>query len=95
MTIMGLEWQLWAFIGNHDILMAIVGLTLFLCIHLHLIYFFTIDPLGSTLTCYLSDFFFHKMTCTQNLKNQETVKEKSWKNFLQSQDIEHPSGVHM
>ena len=42
-----------------------------------------------------SDFFFHKMSYTQNLKNQETDKETSWKNFLQSQNIEHPSGVHM
>ena len=41
------------FIGNYRFLMAIMGLMLFLCIHVHLIHFFTIDPLGSKLTCYL------------------------------------------
>ena len=49
------QWQLWAFIGNnYEFLMAIMGLTLFLCIYQDFIYFFTIDPLGSKLTCYLS-----------------------------------------
>ena len=36
--------------------MVIVGLTCFLCVHVHLrhlIHFFTIDPSGSKLTCYL------------------------------------------
>ena len=48
MVIRGFQWQLGVFIDTHGILMAIMGLMLFLCIHVHLIYFFTIDPLGST-----------------------------------------------
>ena len=46
MAIIGFHWQLRVFNGKH-------GLTLFLCIHVHLIHFFTIDPLGSKLMCYL------------------------------------------
>ena len=53
LTIMVFQWQLWAFIGNYGFLIDIMGLTLFLCIYQDLIYFFTIDPLGSKLTCYL------------------------------------------
>ena len=53
LAIMGFQWQLWVFIGNQGLLMLIMGLALFLCIHVYLIHFFTIDPLGSTLTCYL------------------------------------------
>ena len=53
LAIRGFQWQLGVFIGTHGFLMVIMGLILFLCIHVHFIHFFTIDPLGSTLMCYL------------------------------------------
>ena len=43
-------------------LMAIMGLTLFLCIHVHLIHFFTIDLLGSRIKRdlgFISDYANH------------------------------------
>ena len=59
LTIMAFQLELWVLNWNYGLLLAIMGLTLFLCIHVHLTHFFTIDPLGSTLTCYL--FFFDMM----------------------------------
>ena len=43
-------------ICNYGLLIAIMGLALFLCFHVHLMHFFTLDPLGSTLMCYLFSF---------------------------------------
>ena len=37
---MGFHSQLWVFTDSHGLLMAIIGLMLFSCIHVHLIHFF-------------------------------------------------------
>ena len=69
--------------GNYRFLMVIVGLTYLLCVHVHLIHFFTIDQLGSKLTCYLFFPLHHPHTyITLILFHAEVWGYCNWQNTI-------------